>query len=70
MKNKKIEEFSTNIAFEEDPKIIRDYMKREGYPENQHSDLIILFKEFLKFYSKDGLFIKNLLRINVTKGKI
>lgn len=69
IKNSKKEEFETNISFEDDLEVIKEYMRTHDFPKNEQG-LHELFVEFFNFYSDKGAFQKYRLKVNIKSGEI
>lgn len=69
VKNLEVEEFDTIIEFETDQIEIKKYMQENQYPINTQG-IFELFLEFLRFYSRSGIFRKLRMRCNIKKGLV
>ena len=69
VKNLEVEEFDTIIEFETDQMEIKKYMQENQYPINTQG-IFELFLEFMKFYSRMGLFRRLKMRCNIKKGVV
>lgn len=69
IKNRNVDEFKTDLDFEKDLVVIKNYMITHKFPENNQGMLELLL-EFFNFYSDKGAFHKYHMKVDIKSGNV